>query len=357
MKRTSFRMTWAHWVSLFGAWTLLSVFFAPELYLFFVYRKENIGWGHALILSLANTAIAAVLVPAVVWLAVRFPLGRSTWKKALAVHAPACLVFSVVHSSLYAALCFASPAFHVLFSRFHPNLLTYWAVVGFVEAFRYFRAYSERERTLANMQLELMRAQLQPHFLFNTLHTVSSMMHEDVALADRMINRLSELLRMTVDRIGRHEAALSEEMDFVRGYFEIEQVRFGDHIRLEAAATPEALAALAPSMGLQPLVENSIRHGFRAHGLGGVIRIDAFASARRLVVRVTDDGAGPRAFARAGGMGIPNVRARLSQLYGEAHTFTLERVEPHGFLAQFEIPLRGAMPEDAGEPQYASSHR
>lgn len=332
-------LKWAHWLALLAGWTALSVFFAPELYLFFVYRRENIHWTVAVLLTAANTGIAAILIPAVVWLAVRFPVGWKSWRN-IAVHLGACLLFLLAHSGLYAVLCYASPVFSVLFTRFHPNLLTYWAVVGFVEAVRYFNAYNDRDRQLAHVQLQLLKAQMQPHFLFNTLNTISAMMHEDVQGADRMLNQLSELLRMTLDNIGRNETTLRNEIALVKKYFDIEKVRFGEGIRLEMDVDPEALDAITPGMILQPLVENSIRHGFRAHAQTGTIRIEARTSVGRLIVTVTDDGKGPARVFRPGGTGIPNTRARLDLLYRGAASFDLNRGSTGGAVARIEIPLR-----------------
>lgn len=348
LPKHGFRLTWAHWVAIFGAWTLLSVFFAPELYLFFVYRKERIEWTTALLLTMANTTIAAVLVPPVIGLALRFPLGQGRWRRSLAVHLPACFAFSVIHSGLYALFCFASPAFHTLFTRFHPNLLTYWAVVGFVEAARHFRAVQQRDQQLAQLQLELMRAQLQPHFLFNTLNTISAMMHVDVRAADQMVNRLSELLRMTLEAIGRHQVPLRQELDFVRKYMEIEQIRFGPGIQFEIDVQESVLDALVPSMVLQPLVENSIRHGFRAHGRRGTVWIRGRKEVGQLDLSVTDDGAGFTTPERPGGMGLANIRGRLEQLYPEAYEFSIaqrgndtpEEPARDGARVTLRIPLR-----------------
>src|SRR4029453_1177436 len=154
------------------------------------------------------------------------PAERETWPRALLIHVPACLVFALSHSGLYAALCYASPSvFHTMFLRFHPNLLTYWAVVGFTQAVDYFRRYRERERQLAQAELLLLKAQLHPHFLFNTLHTIAAMMRVDVDAAERTIARLSELLRLVLDQVGVHEVPLRQELEFIDKYVSIERVR------------------------------------------------------------------------------------------------------------------------------------
>src|SRR5919201_804504 len=119
---------------------------------------------------------------------------------------------------LYFLCCASPPLFHALFVRFHPNLLTYWAIVGFTQALDYFDRYKDRERKLAQAELLLTKSQLQPHFLFNTLHTIAAMMREDVAAAERMIARLGDLLRVLLEHVGAHEVPLATELDFVTGY-------------------------------------------------------------------------------------------------------------------------------------------
>lgn len=345
-----FRDAWTKWGAILGAWMILSLFFAPEVYLYFVYKDEPIPWSQTFALTFVNAVIAAAFTPAIVWLTRRFPFDRRRWPRSLLVHVPACLAFSVGHSWLYSMACYASPAlFHQLFARFHPNLLTYWAIVGFTEAITYFEKYQERERELARAQLQLLKMQLHPHFLFNTLHTISAMMHEDVSSADRMIARLSDLLRMTLDNIGHQEVALKQEIEFLQKYLEIERMRFQDKLAVMIDVGPDVLDARLPSMILQPLVENSIRHGFGSHRSSGEITIHAHRHDGMLVVRVVDNGcgisSGPSRPMREG-LGIGNTRQRLEQLYPERHRFLIENVAAGGARVTVEIPYQTVSPEE-----------
>jgi LytS/YehU family sensor histidine kinase len=228
-------------------------------------------------------------------------------------------VFSLGHAWLYWLVCYADSALSAtLFQRFHSNLITYWAIVAVTAAFDYFAKYRERERELREAQLTLLKSQLHPHFLFNTLHTISAMMHEDLAGADRMVSRLSDLLRLTLEHIGRHEVTLREELEVLKSYFEIERVRFHESLRLAVEVDPEVLDALVPSMILQPLVENSIRHGFGARKYAGSVTVRASRRDDTLVVRVLDDGVGlsvQRASSVQEGLGLANTRRRLENLY------------------------------------------
>ncbi len=342
---------WGRWLLFVVGWTALSLLFVPEVYLFFLYRGEAIPWSRTAALTLANAAIVLLFLPPIVWLARRYPIERATWRKVLIVHIPACLLFSLSHSWLYAALCYASPRiFHMLFLRFHPNLLTYWAIVGFTQAGDYFRRYRERERQLAQAELHLLRAQLQPHFLFNSLHTISAMMHEDVQAADRMINRLSELLRQVLQSIGKHELPLKDELDFLHSYLEIERVRFQERLTLKLQVEPEALDALVPSMVLQPLAENSIRHGFGSDKNAGVITVHVHRRDSHLIIRFADNGrglpTGPHSFTE--GLGLTNARKCLEQLYSGDNRFNVENLSDGGAVVTLEFPYHTAPITESG---------
>ncbi len=338
-----FRNPWIRWAVILGGWTLLSVVLAPEVYLYFLYKGEPISWVHTALLTAANTGIAALFVPAIVWLTHRFPFERRVWARSLLVHVPACFAFSISHSFLYAGLCYASPTvFHIMFLRFHPNLITYWAVAGFAQALTWFERAQERERQLARAQLELLRQQLHPHFLFNTLHAVSAMMHEDLKGADQMISRLSDLLRLALSHIGRHEVPLREELEFVEKYLEIERVRFQERLALKLQIEPETLDALVPSMILQPLVENSIRHGFGLNRAAGAIVIRAGRREGRLLLHIADNGRGFPPGRQRGGLGLENIRKRLEQLYSRRQVFQLDNASGGGAIVSIEIPFHTA---------------
>lgn len=210
--------------------------------------------------------------------------------------------------------------------------------MGFTQAIDYFRRYTEREEELAQVNLLLLKSELHPHFLFNTLHTISAMMHEDLKAADRMINRLSDMLRMTVDTIGVHEVPLRQEIDFLKKYVEIEQIRFADAFQLHLDIDPTTLDAVVPTMVLQPLVENSVRHGFDLKSKCGLVSVTSRLRGDRLELEVCDNGRGVPA---AGppfkeGLGITNTRRRLMHLYGDRQ---LCRVDHNGADAGFRVTL------------------
>ena len=350
---------WAKWVLFIVGWAALTLLFAPEAYLYFYLRRQPIPWRETFQLTLVNSAIVLLFLPAIVWLTRRFPIEHKTWSRALLVHLPACLAFSMGHSFLYWTACYASNQLgETLFFRFHPNLLTYWAIVGFTQAVDYFDRYTLRERELADAQLLLLKSQLHPHFLFNSLNTISAMMHEDLAAADQMLSRLGDLLRLTIDSIGQHEIPLRQELDFIQKYLEIEGTRFQQRITLQIKVAPDLLDALVPTMILQPLVENAIHHGFGANRTGGAVRIEAERKNDKLVLKVTDNGRGfpPDAPAQpVHGLGIDNTQRRLQHLYGTAHRLACTNPSGGGAAVVIEIPFHAqALFQSAGTGELIS---
>jgi two-component system LytT family sensor kinase len=331
------------WTLFMLGWVGLSLLFAPEVYLSFYVRGQAIGWCETASLTVQNAAIVLILVPGVVVLTRRYPLERKNWRRALLVHIAGCLVFSLAYSGLYWAACHLwHDTGRTLFYRFHPNLLSYAAVVGFTQAFDYFRKFQQREREVRQLQLEVLKTQLQPHFLFNTLNTIAAMVHVDVRAADRMIQRLSDLLRMTLANIGKEEISLAEELEFLRTYLEVERVRFGERLTFSIEVSQEALDAFVPALFLQPLVENSIRHGLAARQHEGLIRIGAVRNGHRLLLSVIDNGGGFPGAEPRDGVGLSNTRKRLQQLYPQDHSFSIEARKSGGVAVTAEIPFRAA---------------
>jgi LytS/YehU family sensor histidine kinase len=192
---------------------------------------------------------------------------------------------------------------------------------------------------LAQAELQNLKMQLHPHFLFNTLHAISVLMQEDVTAANRMLVRLSELLRLTLENAGTQETALRQELEFLRLYLEIEQTRFQDRLAVKIEVDPAALDARVPSLILQPLVENALRHGIARNPGAGVIEIRAHRESELLRLEVRDNGPGLRAEVEEG-VGLSNTRARLAQLYGGAARFEINNAADGGALATALLPFR-----------------
>jgi signal transduction histidine kinase len=236
-------------------------------------------------------------------------------------------------------------------------------VIGFAHAFFYYRETQERslreaqlEKNLVEAQLETLQRQLHPHFLFNTLHAISTLMHRDVNAADRMLAQLSDLLRLTLESISRPEIRLNDEIEFLEKYIEIERVRLGDRLTTQFDVDPDVLDARVPAMVLQPLVENAIKHGIAPHTRPGRITVSAKRDGDMLVMAVDDTGPGPsdRAFeALSMGIGLSNTRARLTHQFGPNFRFEFQRHRA-GFGVLVAIPFRPEPPVHAAEPAYVA---
>jgi two-component system, LytTR family, sensor kinase len=231
---------------------------------------------------------------------------------------------------------------------YHSFVLLAWSVLYFgIKHYRDLQAQTERtlkaEALASQAQLRALRYQLNPHFLFNTLNAISTLVaQQENAAANRMIARLSEFLRLTLDGSNAQEVPLAAELDFVRRYLEIEQVRLGERLEVRFNIEPETMSVLVPSLILQPLVENAIRHSIAPREAGGRLEIEARCTGDLLQLEVRDDGA-PLASdlsVLSQGVGLSNTRARLEQLYGVAHQFELRVVETGGLAVVIGLPRR-----------------
>ncbi len=234
-------------------------------------------------------------------------------------------------------------------------LSVYCAIVAVQHAALYYRAFQTRalhaaqlETRLAHARMDVLKMQLQPHFLFNTLNTIASLMKHDVPAAHGTLVRLSGLLRRSLDGGSGHETPLRDELDFVEQYIEIQRARFRDRLHVEVDAEPATLELLVPRLVLQPLVENAIRHGVQEQEGPGRIVVRARRADGWLRLEVVDNGPGlapaARGALRPEGIGLANTRARLGQLYGARYRFVLENAEAGGVRVVVEIPARAAEP-------------
>ena len=351
------------WGLCLAFWTCLGLFNVTQSYVHHYHTGRPMVWSGVLVSAFTDWWLWAALTPLILYLARRFPLESPAWGRHLLLHAAAGAAAALtVASCLAGALHVGGPpayrglAFADLFRMLilGPNLLpflwVYWAVVGLAHAWRYHQQFRERELQaaelkgqLAQSQLQVLKMQLHPHFLFNTLHTISALMHKDVELADEMMAQFADLLRITLDDTHAHEVPLRQELEFVTTYLKIEQARLGPRLDVRLDIEPQAHAALVPNLLLQPLVENAIRHGIAPRVRGGRLVIRARRVGPQLEVRVEDDGPGlaeDYAARVRSGLGLANTRARLEGLYGAAHQFDLSGGAEGGVVASLTIPFR-----------------
>jgi LytS/YehU family sensor histidine kinase len=233
--------------------------------------------------------------------------------------------------------------------NFHGLLPTYWVALGGFFLFDYHAKYRDRElraahleARLAEARLRALRMQLQPHFLFNTLHSISSLMYSDLDAAERMITRLGDFLRLTLESDDAPEIPLRAELEFSRRYLAIEGTRFEERLQVRFAIDDDCLPGLVPALILQPLVENAIRHGIGRRRQGGTVEVAAFRAGGNLVLRVSNDGT-PDVDEPDGArtaVGLANTRARLLAMYGPGCDLRLERAREGGAVATVVLPWR-----------------
>jgi sensor histidine kinase YesM len=250
-----------------------------------------------------------------------------------------------------------APALRVVLSS-ALDLLAYGALLGLTHSVLFYRRFREREHramtlesNLANARLNALRAQLQPHFLFNSLNAIAALLRRDPRLAEATLMSLSDLLRLALSQSEQRELPLREELHFIERYFEIQRTRFGEQLRFEQDIEPAALDCLVPTLLFQPLVENAIRHGIEPAGNAGTVRLSAHHQNGNLLLTVEDDGVGLDPVTAAllmgdgaakppAGIGLKNLRARLETLYGPRQTFELAPRPVRGVVVRIEIPWR-----------------
>jgi two-component system, LytTR family, sensor kinase len=303
-----------------------------------------------------------LLLPLVLRAANFYLFKSKGWVRQVALHLAGAVGFSFLHTSLMAAsrwilaplVGLGSYDYGIMRFRypmeFSNDLLGYTVIVlvyYFFERLRIAQAQqlaaAELQAKLAQAQLENLRLQLQPHFLFNTLNTISSVMYEDVPAADAMLTQLSELLRLTLRTANSHEIPLAQELEITRLYLQIMQKRFESNLRVTYSVDAALENSLVPQLILQPLVENSLRHGLKDGGNGIDISIGARRENGSLILQVADTGTG---FGTQGGeaamnrgVGLANIRGRLEQLYGTEQEFGIANRPTGGAEVTLKVPF------------------
>ncbi len=354
---------------IFAAATLLGVFSTLQVYRLSTLNIKDpmdIAVWRLLVLNLAYWYVPALLSPLIFRLGARYRFESGRWPRSVAAHALAAGIFSIVHALAMIGvrtvlwpdyMLTAASVQSAYLRNLDWTLMTYSTILGVSYALGYYREARARaiqaaqlETRLAEARLKTLEAELHPHFLFNTLHAISTLVHSDPEAADRMISRLSDLLRITFDRSGAACIPLQEEIEFLQKYLEIEQTRFRDRLRVSYEFDPETLDAEVPRLILQPLVENAIKHGVSPRPGPGSVRIASGLDAGGLWLEVSDDGVGLTGGARANldrGVGLSNTRARLECLYGAAHALEFSD-GTNGLTVRLRIPFE-RVPFTTGE--------
>jgi hypothetical protein len=330
---------------------------------------NTLGWECCQILTYAP------LTPFAFAFATRYPIQRKNWVSRSLLYLAAGLVFAVAHIALRAVTPYAywdqklrefnsaiwdshghmfKIQWFVLQRQFFSGVVdditgTFVPIVLVAHAVSYYRRFRERELRAAQLEgqlakahLQTLKSQLQPHFLFNTMHSISSLMLTDVPAADQMMTRLGDLLRMSLESAGTQITTLSRELEFVNCYLEIEKVRFAERLKVTLDIAAETLDAAVPHLLLQPLVDNAIKHGISKLPAGGEIRITVTAESGELHLEVGDNGPGfeKKGTSPVSGLGLRITRERLESLYGQDQSMELLRLPGGGTMTRVRIPFR-----------------
>ncbi len=356
----------ATWLAIISVWALLGMIYAGPFYL--EARAEKMGhaawrifsWGILMWLAWAP------LMPFMIWLARKYSLIGEFWKRNILVHLPVFLLVSIIHSAAATVITLAINPFNNMGSSpkaFWPrfisraqgalgtDLLVCAGVIGICYALEYYRKYREREvlatrleAQLAQAQLDALRMQLHPHFLFNTLNGIVGLVRDNKNnAAVRMLVGLSDLLRHALEHSARQEVELREEINFIKLYLGIQEMRFSDRLQIQFDIDPATTRAMVPNLILQPLTENALRHGIGGRADSGVVGISSAIEGDRLRLIVYDNGAGlpdDWQLQSGAGIGLANTAARLQQLYNEDHRFDIKNRNGGGVEVVIVMPLR-----------------
>ncbi len=341
-----------------GVWIIVAFFFATQVYMLYYREEKPVPFRRALLVEGLACLLWALVTPLVLWLARRFRIERNNWRRRVPFHFLIGLslisllmtIDYVVYMNLTGRPENLTPLHILQFIIYNVDrwLLTYWVVVLSSHALNYYQSFRKGElnaaqlRTqLAQSQLEALKMQLHPHFLFNTLHSISALLNKDVDAARTMISRLGDFLRLTLENSGTQEVPLQQEIEFLNGYLEIERIRFQDRLTTEVRIDPSVLDVQVPNLILQPIVENAMRHAIASNANAG--RIEIVAGPRNGMLRIEIRDNGPGVSAVPGnqlrhGVGLANTRARLERLYGSRHSFELANESAGGCVVTLEIP-------------------
>lgn len=349
---------------------VLATLFLVQAYMHhFVYadlkQLDPFNWWHEAPVPYLNFFFWALLCPLVYSILRRWPFSERPLLPTIFTHiglsvAIACM-HEVITSTIYYAILqstgdfdFADPkyrdwAYHALAPAIFSRTMEYWVLMGVLIALDHARMRREEHEQLLRLrnelqvtQLNALKKQLRPHFLFNTLNTVSALMDDNINDARKVLSRLGQLLRMTLDKTQRDKVNLEHELDYIGNYLDIEAIRFRDRLKVTYEVEEDLRKAEVPSMVLQPLVENAIKHGPDALTDRVDITIRAKRSNGRMDLEVVDNGKGCEDVTKAmerGGIGLRNVRERVRLLYDDQATFTIGSPEGRGFHAKLNLPI------------------
>ncbi len=346
------------WLVIFGVWLIAGLLYAAQSYYYRTSVGQAISWWDTLIYDASYFLLWFFFTPWLLWLGKKFHIERTQRLSRIALHIVIGIATAISHRAVYDLIFMplrqtpqrpftAARLYFSVIGSFDYGVLVFFVAILVIHALGYYRHLqqeqvrnSQLQAELATAQLQALRMQLHPHFLFNTLNTIAILIKQDAEKALRMVELLSDLLRQALKNRQEQDLPLQQELEFLQHYLDLEAIRFGERLQVHMKVAPETLSARVPRLILQPLAENAIRHGIAKRRGRGVIEISAARSNGELQLRVCDNGDGPAANRDHEGIGLANTRARLKTLYGEQGRFELARGEKGGATATIVIPFQ-----------------
>lgn len=384
IKKSRAAQTARKWALQFGViflmWTATGLLVASQMYILTRGSPHPPSWPQVLIPSLLTRWIFALLTPGVLWFSSRFPFGRGRWIKTLGWHVVGALGFLILWVGIRV------PLYPVTYPVIQEQLVPSWqlyhdmilqdalyacmmygTIVAVSQLWEYYSKYRERElrasrleAELAQAELKVLKMQMDPHFLFATLRSVSTLIHQDVEAADDLVASLSELLRISLDEADEQEVTLQREIEYLNAYLEVQRIRFRNRLTVRMTVEPKSFDALVPNMILPALVENTLRRGFEEVNRAGQLEIRSEVREGKLCIEIHDDLPRRREGEEevlASDLGLVNTKARLQHLYGASHYFSLAFEASGGSRLTLEIPLIMKKEQDSGCSTLATPSR
>lgn len=354
------------WLLIFGGWTFAAVFLASHQSLQNYFSDNSVSFFSILRWQLASSYGWLALTPLILWLTKKFsPEGQMFHRNLSILISTGMFVILLqlaVNALILPPLGFPPyrkfetylDAYRFMFlTNFPWSLLIYFTVLGTIFVTRYYRKFRERElRTaqlesnLARARLQVLKMQLHPHFLFNTHNAISELIHKDPDAAEKILTNLSDLLRISLEKLDVEEVPLEQELEFLKKYVEIEQTRFQDRLQFKMNIAPVTLDAVVPNMLLQPLIENAVKHGITPLKRGGTIKLESMKKNGHLLLKISDDGIGAgNAKNLIKGIGLANTKARLIHLYKNNQSMEIESNKGQGLSVKLKIPFKTEKPK------------
>ncbi len=346
-------------IVIFLIWVFIGILYTAQSYFYRLQIGRDADWLKLLIIDSPYFILWSFFMPLSFFLSRRFPFAKTKWVIPGIVHLTSAISISLIHSITYnifrrwvesaAEPVSFSKLYLSVFATFDYSLLVYFVMLFIIQVMIYNKRLKEEHEqstqlksALVQSQLDVLKSQLQPHFLFNTLNSISVLTRENPVLADKTIHLLSDLLRYSLKHAQQQFVTLEAEISFINDYLAIEKVRFGERLNIEMDIDPQTLQIMVPSLLLQPLVENAIKHGVTKKRGQGFIKISAQKNAKTLILKIIDNGKNKEkqpVSEENFGIGLKNTSKRLQSLYGQNHLFRFENNSGKETIVLIELPL------------------